>query len=298
MLEEVAAYCHLGDGPAGPLPLHPRGGVHRLAHPPPDEDHGQARREARRQADRDRAWTCRPTPAPTAAHCLTVPMNACSKSLPLLLCDNVALRRARPTTPTSRPPAPTRATARRRARYALQLACAELAAELGMDHLAFLEKNRVREGTMLEILRCLGEGREGTPQEVVELRPRTGARAGRAHDRVGHARGERRPRRAHRQGRGDHPAGLRAAGHRLGQRHGHACSATAPSCCSSGGTDLGTGLDTLVVKIVAECLCTRIERRLADRRPTPTSRPTTTGAYASSGHVLLGQRGAATRRAR
>jgi len=48
----------------------------------------------------------------------------------------------------------------------MQLAAAELAEKLGIGHLEFLERNRVREGSVLEILRCLGEGREGTPQRV------------------------------------------------------------------------------------------------------------------------------------
>ena len=43
----------------------------------------------------------------------------------------------------------------------MQLAVRELAAELGIDHLELVEKNRVTEGAMLEILKCLGEGREG-----------------------------------------------------------------------------------------------------------------------------------------
>ena len=102
---------------------------------------------------------------PYGSHCLTVPMNACSKSLPLFLCDHVKFN---VTTYYSNIP-PTGAYqgyGAPKGSYALQLASHELAEKLGMDHLEFLEKNRVRDGSMLEILRCLGEGREGTPQEV------------------------------------------------------------------------------------------------------------------------------------
>jgi len=91
---------------------------------------------------------------------MTVPMNACSKSLPLLLCDHV---RFEVTTYYSNiPPAGAyQGYGAPQGSYAVQMACAELAGELGMDVLALLEKNRVREGVMLEIMRCLGEGREG-----------------------------------------------------------------------------------------------------------------------------------------
>jgi len=39
---------------------------------------------------------------------------------------------------------------------------AELAAELGIDQLEMIERNRVRTGTRIEILRSLGEGRAGS----------------------------------------------------------------------------------------------------------------------------------------
>jgi putative selenate reductase molybdopterin-binding subunit len=55
----------------------------------------------------------------------------------------------------------------------------------------------------------------------------------------------------------------------------------------SGGTDMGTGLDTLVVKLVAECLCTGIgdvSLIVADTDVTPYD----DGAYASSGTFFSG----------
>ncbi|MCP4590928.1 MAG: molybdopterin-dependent oxidoreductase, partial [bacterium] len=102
---------------------------------------------------------------PYGSHCLTVPMNACSKSLPLLLCDNVKF--VVTTYYSNIPPAGAyQGYGAPQGSYALQTALAELAGELGMDHLELIEKNRVREGSMLEILKCLGEGREGTAQQV------------------------------------------------------------------------------------------------------------------------------------
>jgi putative selenate reductase molybdopterin-binding subunit len=52
--------------------------------------------------------------------------------------------------------------------FALQTALAELAAELGMDQLELIEKNRVRSGSRIEILRSLGEGRPGAPVTLGE----------------------------------------------------------------------------------------------------------------------------------
>lgn len=102
---------------------------------------------------------------PYGNHCLTVPMNACSKSLPLYLCDNIAFdvnvfyTNCLPTGAYQGYGAP-------KANFALHMAIAELASELKMDVLSLIEKNRVRQGDTLEILRCLGEGREGAPATI------------------------------------------------------------------------------------------------------------------------------------
>ena len=98
-------------------------------------------------------------------HCLTVPMNACSKSLPLFRCANVAFEVSAWYT-NHVPSGAYQGYGAPQGSFAVQLAAAELAAELGMDQLAFLEKNRVREGDVLEILRSLGEGREGAAVKV------------------------------------------------------------------------------------------------------------------------------------
>ena len=64
-------------------------------------------------------------------------------------------------TRTTSPPAPTRATAPRRARLPCRWRRPSLPTALGIDLVSFLEKNRVREGDVLEILKRLGEGRPG-----------------------------------------------------------------------------------------------------------------------------------------
>ncbi len=102
---------------------------------------------------------------PFGNHCLTVPMNACSKSMPLFLCDNFKFDVT--TYYTNIPPTGAyQGYGAPKGSYALQTAIAELAEELGMDHLELIEKNRISEGVVLEILKCLGEGREGTPAKV------------------------------------------------------------------------------------------------------------------------------------
>ncbi len=222
---------------------------------------------------------------PYGAHCLTVPMNACSKSLPLLLCENVHFDVR--TWYTNIPPAGAyQGYGAPQGSYALQLACAELADALGMDPLAFLEKNRVREGTMLEILKCLGEGREGTPQEVSSCGLGPALEQGGAMIEWGTAAASDDP---------DVRIGKGVAIIQQGSGLPGIDSANASVALLgggtfmllSGGTDMGTGLDTLVVKLVAECLCTGIgdvSLIVADTDVTPYD----DGAYASSGTFFSG----------
>jgi putative selenate reductase molybdopterin-binding subunit len=222
---------------------------------------------------------------PYGAHALTVPMNACSKSLPLLLCENVHFDVI--TYYSNIPPCGAyQGYGAPQGSYALQLACAELAAELGMDHLAFIEKNRVREGMTLEILRCLGEGREGTPQAVSSCGLGPAIEQGSTmiewgekaettdpHVRIG--------------------KGLAIIQQASGLPGIDSANATVnllgdgTFMLLSGGTDLGTGLDTLIVKLVAECLCTGMQDIaliVADTDVTPYD----DGAYASSGTFFSG----------
>lgn len=230
---------------------------------------------------------------PYGSHCLTVPMNACSKSLPLLLCDNVHFRvttcysNIQPTGAYQGYGAP-------KGSYAVQLAAAEMADALGMDHLAFLEKNRVREGSVLEILKCLGEGREGTPQEVFScgLGPalERGARLIEWGEPVAH-------------GDPDWRTGKGLAIIQQGSGLPELDSANATVTMFgdgtfmllSGGTDLGTGLDTVTVKMVAEELCVPMEHVSLIAADTDVT-PFDVGAYASSGTFFSG--GAALEAAR
>ncbi|MBN1944883.1 MAG: molybdopterin-dependent oxidoreductase Mo/Fe-S-binding subunit [Bradymonadales bacterium] len=222
---------------------------------------------------------------PYGDHCLTVPMNACSKSLPLLLCDNVLFHvhtyysNIPPTGAYQGYGAP-------QGSYALQLAMAELADELGVDHLALLEKNRVRDGSMLEILRCLGEGREGIPQKVFScgLGPalEQGARM------LGWGTPLESPDPDVKIGRG--VAIIQQGSGLPGLDSGNAAVTMfgdGTFMLLSGGTDLGTGLDTVTVKMVAETLCTRMEDVAVIAADTDTT-PFDVGAYASSGTFFSG----------
>jgi putative selenate reductase molybdopterin-binding subunit len=97
---------------------------------------------------------------PYGQHCLTVPMNAISKSLPLLVCDNMRFEVKSYYTNLS-PAGAYQGYGAPKGSFALQTALAELAAELGLDQLDMIERNRVRSGTRIDILKSLGEGREG-----------------------------------------------------------------------------------------------------------------------------------------
>jgi putative selenate reductase molybdopterin-binding subunit len=222
---------------------------------------------------------------PYGSHCLTVPMNACSKSLPLFLCDNVQFH---VTTYYSNIP-PTGAYqgyGAPQGSFALQLAAAELAEKLGMDHLAFLEKNRVYDGVMLEILRCLGEGREGAPQRVSSCGLGPALEQGSRMLNWGVREESEDP---------DVRIGKGVTIVQQGSGLPGLDSANAvvtmlgdgTFMLLSGGTDLGTGLDTVTTKMVAECLCTDmadIALIAADTDLTPFD----TGAYASSGTYFSG----------
>lgn len=222
---------------------------------------------------------------PYGAHCLTVPMNACSKSLPLLLCDHVKFTVT--TFYSNIPPAGAyQGYGAPQGSFALQLACAEMAQKLGMDHLAFLEANRVQDGSMLEILRCLGEGREGTPQEVSSCGLGPALAQGAEMIKWGESVKGADP---------DIKVGKGVAIIQQGSGLPGLDSANATvSLLSdgtlmllSGGTDMGTGLDTLTTKMVAECLCidmAKVSLIAADTDVTPYD----DGAYASSGTFFSG----------
>ncbi len=222
---------------------------------------------------------------PNGEHCLTVPMNACSKSLPLFMCEDVNFTVT--TYYSNIPPCGAyQGYGAPQGNYAMQLATAELAHELGMDHLAFLEKNRVDEGDMLEILRCLGEGREGKPQEVFSCGLGPALKRGAELAEWGVPVESDDP---------DVVIGKGVAMVQQGSGLPEIDQANAALLMNgdgtfvllSGGADLGTGLDTVTTKMAAEVLCldmADISLVSADTDSTPFD----VGAYASSGTYFSG----------
>ena len=222
---------------------------------------------------------------PYGNHCLTVPMNGCSKSLPLFLCDNIQFdvkvfySNIFPTGAYQGYGAP-------KGSYALQMAMAELAEKLEMDPLDLIEKNRVGEGTMLEILRCLGEGREGVPALIrscgLEPALQEGARM------IEWGKKELSDNPDIKIGKGvvivQQGSGL------PGLDHSNAdvkMLGDGTFMVHSGGADLGTGLDTLCVKLAAEVLCAEMDNVSIISGDTDTT-PFDSGAYASSGTYFSG----------
>ncbi len=222
---------------------------------------------------------------PYGAHALTVPMNACSKSLPLFLCDNVRFdvtvyySNISPTGAYQGYGAP-------KGSFAMQMAMAELADTLGMDFLEVVEKNRVREGVMLEILKCLGEGREGVaaPVESCGLGPALdqGTRM--------IAWGKREV--------SDDPDIRIGKGFAIVQQGSGLPGLDQSNALIkmlrdgtfmlfTGGADLGTGLDTVCVKMAAEVLSTDMANVGILSGDTDNT-PYDSGAFASSGTFFSG----------
>lgn len=222
---------------------------------------------------------------PYGQHCLTVPMNAISKSLPLLLCDNAGFE-VRSWYTNLSPAGAYQGYGAPKGSFALQTALAELAEALGMDQLDLIEKNRVRSGSRLEILRSLGEGRPGAPVTLGECGLGDMLAAGKA------AFGWDQPLK---RGAGPWKAGRGAAIIQQGSGLPGLDAANAELrlladgtlLMLSGGADLGTGLDTLTAKAAAEIMGLGLEDVSVVSGDTD-STPFDKGAYASSGTFFSG----------
>ena len=218
-------------------------------------------------------------------HCLTVPMNSCSKSLSLLPCDNVEF--SVKSYYTNLPPSGAyQGYGAPQGSFALQMAAAETAAELGMDLLDFLEKNRVREGALIEILKCLGEGKAGSAVRVMSCGLEKALDEGK--QMIEWEKRDKDPNPDKKIGKGvvivQQSSGLPG----LDQ----ACVnvkmlGDGTFMIHSGGADLGTGLDTVLVKVAAETLCCDISQVAVLSGDTDNT-PFDTGAYASSGTFFTG----------
>lgn len=222
---------------------------------------------------------------PYGNHCLTVPMNACSKTLPLLKCDNMKFdvityyTNILPTGAYQGYGAP-------KGTYSLMVCMAELADKLGIDYYQMALKNKVEPGYMLEILKGLGEGREGTVVPVGSCGLEEALVQGAAMIEWG------------KKVESDDPDWKVGKGFAMIQQgsglpgldHSNAWAKLLTDGTFqifSGGADLGTGLDTISVKMISEAFCVPMDLVTVISGDTD-SCTFDTGAYASSGTFFSG----------
>ncbi len=217
---------------------------------------------------------------PYGNHCLTVPMNACSKTLPLLKAPHMKFDVT--TYYTNIPPTGAyQGYGAPKGSYALMTCIGELADELNMDPLDIVKMNHVEKGYMLEILKSLGEGREGTVVPVGSCGLRKALDQGA--DMINWGVHE----------HSDQPEWHIGKGFAMIQQ-GSGLPGLDHSTCDvvlntdgtamihSGGSDLGTGLDTISVKVVCEVLKLPMDQVSILSGDTDNTM-FDTGAYASSG---------------
>ena len=222
---------------------------------------------------------------PYGNHCLTVPMNSCSKTMPLFKVDNMAYDLK--VYYTNTPPAGAyQGYGTPKGTYGIMMAMAELADKLGIDYRTMVEKNHVEEGYMLEILKGLGEGREGAVVPVGSCGLDEAIKQG--CDMIDWGKKEVSEDPDWKIGKGF--AMIMQGSGLPGLDHAEAIAKLETDgtvILNSGGADLGTGLDTISAKIVAEVLKLPMERITVVSGDTD-SCAFDTGAYASSGTFFSG----------
>lgn len=222
---------------------------------------------------------------PYGAHCLTVPMNACSKTMPLFDVENMEFD-VKTYYSNIAPAGAYQGYGAPKGSFALQLAVAELADKLGVDHMDMIEKNRIRTGSVMNILKSLGEGREGQAEVVGSCG--LGEALARGRELIEWGVKE----------ESDDPEWKIGKGFSIvmqGSGLPNLDSANAEVRMVSdgtfmvlhGGADLGTGLDTVAVKLVAERLQVDPEYVSVWSGDTDAT-PFDVGAYASSGTFFSG----------
>ena len=222
---------------------------------------------------------------PFGNHCLTVPMNSCSKTLPLFKVDNMAYDLK--VFYTNTPPAGAyQGYGTPKGTYGLMMAMAELAEKLGIDYKDMVSKNHVEEGYMLEILKGLGEGREGNVVPVgscgLDEAIETGCKM------IDWGKKEVSEDPDWKIGKGF--AMIMQGSGLPGLDHAEAIAKLETDgtvILNSGGADLGTGLDTISAKIVSEVLKLPLDRITVVSGDTD-SCAFDTGSYASSGTFFSG----------
>ena len=222
---------------------------------------------------------------PYGNHCLTVPMNACSKTLPLMAVPNMKFDVT--TYYTNIPPTGAyQGYGTPKGSFGLMMCMAELADKLGIDYLDMAKKNHVYTGYRLDILAGLGEGRAGNVVPVGSCGLAEALETGAKMIEWG---------KKEESGDPDWKIGKGFA--MIQQGSGLPGLDQANAWCKlltdgtfelfSGGSDLGTGLDTVSAKIMAEIFRVPLEKITVTSGDTD-SCVFDTGAYASSGTFFSG----------
>lgn len=222
---------------------------------------------------------------PYGNHCLTVPMNASSKTLPIFAVDNMYYDLT--TYYTNIPPTGAyQGYGAPKGYFGIVSCMGQLAMKLGIDPLEMAKKNIVDEGYMLEILRGLGEGREGAVVPVGSCGLREALDKGGKMIDWGKKEVSDDP--DWKIGKGfamiQQGSGLPGLDHSNAQ-----CKLVSDGSfiVLSGGADLGTGLDTISAKCCAEILKCGLSDVSVVSGDTD-SCLFDTGAYASSGTYFSG----------
>jgi len=216
-------------------------------------------------------------------HCLTVPMNGCSKTLPMFKCQNMAYEAMSYYTNNIVTGA-YQGYGVPQANFAVHLALARLSQKLGIDFIDFLKKNIIKTGYKLDILSQLGEGKAGIAQKVSSCGLTDCIDAGLKkykkwkNKNSGHlVRGK----------------GMAIMMQGSGIPGIDSANATIKMISDGtfmlfiGGADLGTGQDTMAVKIAAEELGVDQDDIAVTSADTDTT-PFDKGSYASSGTFFTG----------
>ncbi len=216
-------------------------------------------------------------------HALTVPMNACSKTLPLFTSPNMDYNLTSYYTNNVVSGA-YQGYGVPQGNFAIQMTLYELSKKIGMKFEDFLALNLVKKGTRLEILKQLGEGREGIAQKLSSCGLQKCLEKGLKVYRTWKNKSD-----------GNTYQGKGFAVMMQGSGIPGIDSANAVIKMISdgtfmlyiGGADLGTGEDTVAVKIAAEELSVSQDKITVTSADTDTT-PFDKGSYASSGTFFTG----------
>ena len=218
-------------------------------------------------------------------HCLTVPMNAASKNLTMFKVANMYYDLNTYYTNIC-PAGAYQGYGAPKGAFAIAMAIGELAQKLGLSLTDVLIKNAVDTGYMLDILKGLGEGREGTIVPVGSCGLKDAILKGA--EMINFDKKEVSEDPEWKIGKGvamiQQGSGLPG----LDQANAQVKLLTdGTALVLSGGADLGTGLDTICAKIVAEELLLPLDKIAVVSGDTD-SCLFDTGAYASSGTYFSG----------